>query len=813
MKQESVIEQNPILRRLCQTRSIPLLFSVTVVSGIFYHYAPKLTVIWILLSLVLQGLLFRLFDYVKKHNFIGGIAYLGVGFLFMVASLVFIRLGYGTAGFGPTELNYQLSFFVWFLTPQSVLSASYFGYTLAMFCFFTFFIASVAYYFTFVRYRVLMSFAVMIFPFAIYAKENETMPVPSIIILLVCYFSVMIYCRQAHAEDTDIVQKYEPDTQSRLKMPPKRSAFAGKTPELLDEKFLQASGIFIAAATILILVIPKPEIEADRNYMDNMLDMTSISDYLMKAISGFTDTSESSTFNDLNYSRTLYYAKAREPLNLRMRSFTDYDYDKDYWLASDIDKKPSRSSKAYVESGHLNTMVTDPDPGELFLLIRDAARNNPEFKEKWQLDVMDNADLNVESFHRSLTIQAAAANRGVYPSLYYLKDAESDAKRVYDPNTMDLALFQNRTGILFRYNDTSIYYEGCTMEYFSDSFANAEPVIALMQHCSADTWEEMLHDLMEIYPDGENCQTAQAAYDSYMDAREYAGSVNSQTPQEVRDLAMQLTEGLESDYDKAMAIRDYLRYDGGFVYSLDFRIKDSDNVSTFLFQNKTGVCVQFASAMAELCRAAGLPARYVDGYSMSEPDKRLVKNGDWDYAITTDHGHAFTDVYISGYGWLMMDATTSADVAESHAKINIIATLQYSGIILFGVALLLIVLLLLVVPFLREARFRSWFRKHLNAAGVQAAFARLRKQWKADPAATARDLCVEMSAFLQVDLSVLQHDFERTVYAERCDAETADRVYRMYCAAYDAWKPAVRRQRKAARAERAAARKARRAGN
>ena len=32
-------------------------------------------------------------------------------------------------------------------------------------------------------------------------------------------------------------------------------------------------------------------------------------------------------------------------------------------------------------------------------------------------------------------------------------------------------------------------------------------------------------------------------------------------------------------------------------------------------------------------------------------------------------------------------------------------------------------------------------------------------------------------------------------------------------AAYDAWKPAVRRQRKAARAERAAARKARRAGN
>lgn len=90
---------------------------------------------------------------------------------------------------------------------------------------------------------------------------------------------------------------------------------------------------------------------------------------------------------------------------------------------------------------------------------------------------------------------------------------------------------------------------------------------------------------------------------------------------------------------------------------------------------------------------------------------------------------------------------------------------------------------------------------------VQEAFARLRKQWKADPADTARVLCEKQSAFLQTDLSELLAGFEQTVYGNRCDAETADRVFRAYCAAYDAYKSAVKRQRKAERAARKAARK------
>jgi hypothetical protein len=114
-----------------------------------------------------------------------------------------------------------------------------------------------------------------------------------------------------------------------------------------------------------------------------------------------------------------------------------------------------------------------------------------------------------------------------------------------------------------------------------------------------------------------------------------------------------------------------------------------------------------------------------------------------------------------------------------------------------------------LVPFTAERMFRARYQKRRNAQAVQNAFARLRKQWKADPAVTARVLCAEMGEFLQTDLTPLAEGVEETVYADRCTPETADRVYDAYLRAYRAWKPAQRRKRKA---DRAAAKAARNAG-
>ena len=188
--------EHPFVRWFLQPRRIPLYYAVIIMTAIFYHYsAPGLTWLWFLLSLAVQSALFRLFDFVKKRPVLGGAAYVAAGIVFSALALWLTQAGYDGAIFSPDGRENQIYFYVWFLTPQSVLTADYIGYTIALFLFFSFFIGSIAYYFSFVRYRVLMSFMVMMFPFAIYAKENETMPVPFIILLFAGYFALMIYCR------------------------------------------------------------------------------------------------------------------------------------------------------------------------------------------------------------------------------------------------------------------------------------------------------------------------------------------------------------------------------------------------------------------------------------------------------------------------------------------------------------------------------------------------------------------------------------------------------------------------------------------
>ena len=802
MKDNSVLAQIPVLRWLLQPARIPLLFGVTIVSGIFYHYAPEFTVFWIVLSLLLQAPLFRLFDFTKKHSLIGGVIFCTAGALYLIAALTMIKLGYNTPLLAPTEHKLQLNFMVWFLTPQSVLTVRYLGYTIALFLLFTFFIATVAYYFTMVRYRVLMSFVVMIFPFAIYAKENETMPVPSIIILLVCYFAVMIYCRQAHAESADVVQAYAPEAESTLSMPPKKSPFAGVLPEMLDGRFFNAAGIFLAAAIILVLMIPKPHVDANRVYLDSMLDQSSLSDYLMNAISGFTDSSDSSVPTaGVRYSHTLYYAKADEPLNLRVRTFSNYDYEEDKWFAEESDGKPAEDDADYRLRDGFRTVMDAPDAGMIFETVVWAAKQNPDFAAKWNLQALAQSTLDPADYYAGLFVESATYNYFVYPAPMQVAQVDYSSRGAQE------TLQQNRSGIMFRYREGRAYKEVYRMQYLSPAFAAVPDVQTLTSRFNTAEWEQFLTELHSLTETDSSlrAETISRALQSCQQANAYAARIQSQTPDDVKALAASLTEGLHSDYEKAAALRDYLRYSGEFLYSLDFPITIDDSVETFLFKNKTGVCKQFAGAMTELCRAAGLTARYAEGYAMGEPDRQLIGDSDWDYVITTDHGHAFTDVFIAGYGWMMFDATAGTTVGAS-ANSNVLRTLQYSGLILLGAALLVILLAFKIIPALLEKRFRHKYQKQPDAAAVQAAFARLRKQWNADPAVTARALCEEKRAFLQVDLSPLLEGFEQAVYADRCDPETAMRVFRTYCAAFDAWRPAVRRQRKAEKEARKAAR-------
>ena len=121
----------------------------------------------------------------------------------------------------------------------------------------------------------------------------------------------------------------------------------------------------------------------------------------------------------------------------------------------------------------------------------------------------------------------------------------------------------------------------------------------------------------------------------------------------VYDLAAQITAGAEGDFAMAAAIRDWLAENCRYTLEVDYPPEDRDFVSYFLLDSREGYCSYFASAMAVLCRAVGLPARYVEGYSLdAEPGETVV--------LTGENAHAWVEVYFNGVGWLSFDPTAAS---------------------------------------------------------------------------------------------------------------------------------------------------------
>jgi hypothetical protein len=137
-------------------------------------------------------------------------------------------------------------------------------------------------------------------------------------------------------------------------------------------------------------------------------------------------------------------------------------------------------------------------------------------------------------------------------------------------------------------------------------------------------------------------------------------------PPRVIDLAQELTKDIETPYQKAVAIRDYLRT---LEYSLDIEAppEGTDGVDYFLFESKRGYCQYFASAMAVLLRASGVPARMVAGYGPGEEVEQYGPRGpmgrassawqEWQGALVVQNGHAWCEAFFPGYGWIPFEPT------------------------------------------------------------------------------------------------------------------------------------------------------------
>src|SRR6185369_5782297 len=154
-------------------------------------------------------------------------------------------------------------------------------------------------------------------------------------------------------------------------------------------------------------------------------------------------------------------------------------------------------------------------------------------------------------------------------------------------------------------------------------------------------------------------------------------------PDEIRERYLQLPDDLDprvgklatdisargkSEVEKASLVESYLKRNYQYTLNLTWNPGEQP-LSTFLFQAKAGHCEYFASSMAILLRAAGVPTRIVNGFLMGE-----YNPVGQDYIIRQSDAHSWVEIYRPGRGWMEFDPTP-AD--SSHSEITLTTQLSH----------------------------------------------------------------------------------------------------------------------------------------
>ncbi len=116
-------------------------------------------------------------------------------------------------------------------------------------------------------------------------------------------------------------------------------------------------------------------------------------------------------------------------------------------------------------------------------------------------------------------------------------------------------------------------------------------------------------------------------------------------------LARAMTVAATTDLERARAIERHLRSDYGYTLQLPER-EVADPLANFLFTRRKGHCEYFASAMAVLLRADGIPTRLATGFQSGiyNPITEL-------WLVRSSDAHTWVEAWIPGLGWSSFDPT------------------------------------------------------------------------------------------------------------------------------------------------------------
>jgi hypothetical protein len=134
-------------------------------------------------------------------------------------------------------------------------------------------------------------------------------------------------------------------------------------------------------------------------------------------------------------------------------------------------------------------------------------------------------------------------------------------------------------------------------------------------------------------------------------------------PQRVRQLGrayLANTPKQANNYGKAQRLAFELQKDATYTLRPPTIPTGRDATDYFLFEGgKRGYCTYFAGALTVLCRAEGIPARVVCGFVNG-----AASDGREGFLLEAN-SHAWTEVWVDGWGWAVVDATPAGDRGDN----------------------------------------------------------------------------------------------------------------------------------------------------
>ena len=126
-----------------------------------------------------------------------------------------------------------------------------------------------------------------------------------------------------------------------------------------------------------------------------------------------------------------------------------------------------------------------------------------------------------------------------------------------------------------------------------------------------------------------------------------------------RQVASELVGGQASVFDAATAVETYVRATIAYNEQIEAPPDDQDVVDYALFDSQEGYCEYYASAMAVLLRAEGVPTRVVGGYYPAPYDANAGGA-----LYREQNAHLWVEVFFPEFGWIPFEPTANRETLD-----------------------------------------------------------------------------------------------------------------------------------------------------